>query len=103
MEIRFAHSIPTALGLSLPGAPPPDPWLSNNCCIVSSSALVPIPVLIPCQYLPLICQRHGVVSLPGAPPPDPWLENNCCILLSCAHVPVPVLTLCKYSLHIHVP
>src|SRR5271155_3858208 len=32
-EIRFAHSIPAALGLSLPGAPPPDPWLSNNCCM----------------------------------------------------------------------
>src|SRR5271156_3411036 len=37
-EIRFAHSIPAALGLSLPGAPPPDPWLSNNCCMVSSCA-----------------------------------------------------------------
>src|SRR5271155_744425 len=34
--------------LSLPGAPPPDPWLENNCCMLESHAHVPIPVLIPC-------------------------------------------------------
>src|SRR5271155_256259 len=31
---------------SLPGAPPPDPWLENNCCMLESCAHVPIPVLI---------------------------------------------------------
>src|SRR5271155_5182526 len=36
---------------SLPGAPPPDPCLSNNCCMLSSCACVPYPQPMPTHHI----------------------------------------------------